>query len=103
MAKIFSDAIDENSENLGIPQLQTCGGFELLKCRQNCRDLTLIDCEWNAMTLKKFLGNQAKIYVRPIQRSLSTDLVNEHSEQEQSKAHCHYCRQMFSVRELREH
>nr|XP_034330272.1 uncharacterized protein LOC117690353 [Crassostrea gigas] len=103
MAKISSDAIDENSENLGIPQLQTCGGFELLKCRQNCRDLTLIDCEWNAMTLKKFLGNQAKIYVRPIQRSLSTDQVNEHSEQEQSKAHCHYCRQMFSVRELREH
>lgn len=45
MAKISSDAIDEKSENLGIPQLQTCGGFELLKCRQNCRDLTVIDCK----------------------------------------------------------
>jgi hypothetical protein len=107
MEKISSDALDEKSENknmyLGFPQLQTCGGFELLKCRQNCRELNVIDCEWNAKTLKTFLGNQAKIYVRPIQRSLSTDPVNEHLEQEYSKVNCHHCRKMFSVRELREH
>lgn len=57
--------------------------IELLKCIQNFLDLTVIDCEWNAMTLKKFLANLAKIYVRPIQRSLSADPVNEHNEQEQ--------------------
>ncbi|XP_061167403.1 uncharacterized protein LOC133176276 [Saccostrea echinata] len=107
MEKISSDAIDEKSENknmcLGFPQLQTCGGLELLKCRQNCRELKVVDCEWNARTLKTFLGNQAKIYVRPIQRSLSTDLVNEHNEQEHSKVNCRHCRKMLSVRELREH
>ncbi|VDH90130.1 Hypothetical predicted protein [Mytilus galloprovincialis] len=93
-ATCTSDNAD-GKKSLGFPQLKTSGGFELLKCRQNCRELCLIDCQWNAGTLKSYLGAQAKIYVRPIQKCLSTKPVNENSVPEQS--------QMFTVRELRNH
>jgi len=44
--KISSDCIKDN-ETIGFPKLKKCGRFELLKCHQNCRELTLIDCEWS--------------------------------------------------------
>lgn len=99
MDKISSDIVPatctsdnaNGKKSLGFPQLKTSGGFELLKCRQNCRELCIIDCQWNAGTLKSYLGAQAKIYVRPIQKCLSTKPVNENSVPEQSQVHCHGC------------
>ena len=59
--------------SLGFPQLKECGGFELLRCAANCRDLSVISCSWNAKDLRSSLGGgQGKIYLRPIQKSLST-------------------------------
>ena len=42
----------------GYSQLQNCTGFELMKCIPNCKVLEPLEC-------------QGKIYIRPIQRSLS--------------------------------
>lgn len=64
--KLSSDEL-KDGQTIGFPQLQSCGGFELLECKQNCRELTLITCKWDVMTLKSCLGNQSKIYLRPIQ------------------------------------
>ena len=58
--KLSSDEL-KDGQTIGFPQLQSCGGFELLKCKQNCREL--ITCKWDVMTLKSFLGNQSKIYI----------------------------------------
>ncbi len=43
--KIMSDVKDNDGVVLGSPQLQGIGGFEMLHCLPNCRDLQLIDCE----------------------------------------------------------
>ena len=84
----------------GFTQLQDCGGFELLQCRQNCRKLTLIDFEWSVKCLKAFLGYQAKLYVRPIQKSLSTEpLTSISSDANAEKMQCRICFQFFSIRE----
>jgi hypothetical protein len=103
MEKITSDAVDSNHNYIGFPKLKTCGGFELLKCRQNCRELSIIDCQWNARNLKLYLGSQARIYVRPIQQQLSVEPVRDTCDEEQPQVHCHGCRQMCSVKKLREH
>ena len=87
----------------GFPQLQDCGGFELLQCRQNSRTLTLIECEWSVKSLKTFLGYQAKIYVRPIQKNLSIEPIDTISESDSEKMQCQNCSQTFFIRELRGH
>ena len=71
--KITSDALDSQGEPDGFPALRTCGGFELMQCSPNCRDLTRITCAWNAKDLRANLGGgQGKMYLVPIQKSLST-------------------------------
>jgi hypothetical protein len=47
------------SLDLGFPQLQGIGGFEMLHCLPNCRDLRLIDCSWTVVKVK-FTGDQFK-------------------------------------------
>lgn len=95
----------KNGDTIGFPQLRNCGGFELLKCKQNCRELTLIICQWDVRSLKSCIGNQAKIYLRPIQHDLNTTPIKSNGGEETSvaKVHCKGCQNMFSVRELRTH
>jgi hypothetical protein len=35
-----------SAEVLGFPQLHNCGGFELMRCVANCRELVVIDGSW---------------------------------------------------------
>ena len=52
----------------GYPQLQDCGGFDLMKCIPNCKVLELIECQMSAKHQKTAAG-QSKIYIRPRQWS----------------------------------
>ena len=70
--KITSDTKDASGNTMGFPQLKHSGGFEMLRCFPNCRDLVEIDSCWSAKDLRSAIGGgQGKIYLRPIQRSLS--------------------------------
>ena len=51
-------------------QLQNCGGFELMKCIPNYKVLEPLEFKISGINLKVAAG-QGKIYIRPIQRSLS--------------------------------
>ena len=65
--KLTSDAKDEFGNTVGFPQLNTCGGLEMMQCLANCRDLSVHRCSWSVKDLKSAFGGQAKIYLRPIQ------------------------------------
>ncbi|CAB4037582.1 Hypothetical predicted protein, partial [Paramuricea clavata] len=101
--KITSDEKDATGNACGFPQLKTCGGFEMMRCQPNCRDLTVIDCSWNAKDLRSNLGGgQGKIYLRPIQKSLSTQPIVAESKSE-VKQKCYMCNEDVLVRNLRDH
>ncbi|XP_065934567.1 uncharacterized protein [Magallana gigas] len=99
---ITSDRSTENGQTIGFPQLNNCGGFELLKCTQNSRELSLIDCEWSVSQLKTYLGSQTKIYIRPVQTSLSTTPI-DNNFQIKTEEICKFCNKGFSIRNLRQH
>ena len=40
--KITSSDVDEDNRSIGFPQLIDCGGFELMTCFANSRDLNLL-------------------------------------------------------------
>lgn len=103
MEKICSNEKDENNEYIGFPQLKDCGGFELLRCQANSRSLTVIDCPWTVKSLKKFLGTQAKIYIRPIQRNLCTEPLTVETVDAEVTEACINCGQMIPVKNLRSH
>lgn len=100
--KILSDDKKENNEIVGFPQLRQGGGFELLQCLPNCRELTMINCHWAVTELKANLGSQSKMYVRPIQINLSTKPINPESRA-QVKQKCNGCKKEFMMNELRGH
>ncbi len=56
------------------PKLQDGGGFELLRCLPNSRELIVIGPKLanNPRLLKRRVGN-GRVYVRPIQRDLSLE------------------------------
>ena len=56
----------------GYPALQRGGGFELLRCSSNCRQLEVVKGKWDVTVF----GSQCKVYVRPIQNSLNVEPVN---------------------------
>ena len=47
--KILSADLNEENKTLGFPQLQDGGGFELLQCLSNCRQLSLTSCQWSVL------------------------------------------------------
>ena len=95
--KITSDAKDSD----GIPSLKTCGGFELMHCAQNYRDLTQMDCSWSAKNLQFSLSvGQGKIY--SVQKSLSTRSILE-TRVANLKEKCLFYKKQFPIRELRKH
>ena len=101
--KLTSDAKDEFGNTLGFPQLRTCGGFEMLQCLANCRDLSVIVTSWSVHDLKSALGGQAKIYFRPIQKNLSTRFQEPKRSESLLKEKCRWCQKPFLFSELREH
>ena len=65
------DHSDEQNRTLGFSQLRDCGGFELMTCKANSRDLLVLNCSFTASNIKsKIGGGQGKIYIRPIQRNI---------------------------------
>lgn len=100
--RIMSDEKSDNDEPIGFPQLRGKGGFELLRCLPNCRELRIIDCPWTVGNLKATLGSQSKIYVRPIQRNLATISI-EPDANIQIKEKCEGCQKEFTLNELRSH
>jgi hypothetical protein len=102
--KITSDEKDNVGNPLGFPALQSCGGFEMKQCTPNCRDLKLIDSSWNATALRANLGGgQGKIYLVPIQKSLSTKPLIQKSADSTLFERCNICNKEILVRELRKH
>ena len=67
MEKLQSDILTENTNPLsfeGFPQLKMCGGYEILQCMPNSKDLAIINCSLATRLLKqKIGGSQAKIYM----------------------------------------
>lgn len=63
------------------PKLECGGGFELLRCKPQSRDLVLLSprLSFNPRWLKRRVGN-GKVYIRPIQRDLC--LEEEAGEEE---------------------
>ena len=95
----------ESDETAGYPQLNNCRGFELLRYITNCKFLEPIDVVMSAKILKASAG-QGKIYIRPIQRSLSViPLKSETSSFSTSmlKEKCVYCLKEFPLQSLRAH
>ena len=101
--KLTTDAKDEFGNTLGFPQLRTCGGFEMLQCLANCRDLSVIGTSWSVRDLKSAFGGQAKIYLRPIQKNLSTRSQEPKRSESSLKEKCRWCQKPFLLSELREH
>ena len=50
--KITADTKDTNGDCMGFPQLKCCGGFEMMRCTPNCRELAVISCSWTAKDLR---------------------------------------------------
>jgi hypothetical protein len=100
--RIMSEEKADHGEPIGFPQLRQSGGLELLRCLRNCRELHIIDCPWSVSSLKATVGSQCKIYVRPIQKNLSTTPIKP-DVNVQVKEKCQGCNQEFILNELRSH
>ncbi|XP_052266335.1 uncharacterized protein LOC127868526 [Dreissena polymorpha] len=84
------------------PQMESIVGFELLRCLPNCRHLEVLDCNWDAMSLKTNVGGQSKIYIRPIQKNIATDNVDR-IPKEDTYEECTRCSTLLKIRDLRSH
>ena len=62
------------------PKLLGCGGFELLRCVANSRQLELISCNasQSPKLLKAIIGN-GRVFIRPIQKDLDLDPIVDKS------------------------
>ncbi|KAL5007947.1 hypothetical protein ScPMuIL_013528 [Solemya velum] len=91
------------SEITGFPKLKESGGFELLSCVSNCRNLEVLKCHWNVGSLKSALSAQTKIYIRPIQKNLKIDPEVNLPRSINLKEKCIQCNEEIDVAQLREH
>ncbi|CAC5422039.1 unnamed protein product [Mytilus coruscus] len=79
------------------------GGFKLLRCQSNCRQLQPINGRWSVEILKTIIG-QAKVFIRPIKKKLSTKPLEEVSENNTGiHEKCYQCEHFIAVCSLREH
>lgn len=89
----------------GFSKLSDCGGFEIMRCISNCRNLEVISFRRTPEVMKSFVGCQSKLYIRPIQRALSLEadnsLLTEASATITEK--CCHCEQIIPIDELRDH
>lgn len=95
---------DESGLTVGYPKLKGCGGFELLRCVPNCKLLEPISGCMDVENLKRSVG-QGKLYIRPIQNSLSILPLKDSARNSTSslKEKCVSCNQLFSVSILRDY
>ena len=100
--KLISGEKDDAGDVKGFPQLCKAGGFEMLHCLPNCRDVTPLKSSWAARELRCNLGGQSKIYLRPIQRNLSTESLTPQNSCV-VKEKCMSCKKEFPMSELRTH
>ena len=94
---------DEENLPVGYPQLADCGGFELMVCQSNSRQLTVLDCTPSTRALRARIGgSQSKVNIRPIQKNLSLKpIVKVKTFQRTDK--CFNCCKEFPVSLLRMH
>ena len=52
---MYNILTSEDLENGGLPKLTGCGGFELLQCTANCRDLEVLKFAMSVKELKNTL------------------------------------------------
>ena len=99
--EVYNKLTSADPENGGFPKLKDCGGFELLQCTANCRDLEVLKCAMSVKELKNHISGQGKIYIRPIQRSLSTIPLPPQRNESKIKEKCSVCSDIFYVKDLR--
>ena len=100
---VYNKLTSEDPENGGFPKLKGCGGFELLQCTANCRNLEVLKCAMSVKELKNHISGQGKIYIRPIQRSLSTIPLVPQRNESKIKEKRRVCSDIFYVKDLRKH
>lgn len=86
-----------------FPKLKESGGFELLRCSQNCRTLKPLECDWRPECIRQCLGSQSKIYIRPIQNHLETAPQPSNDTNEVLISKCNACNQEMDMTLLRDH
>ncbi|XP_071149970.1 uncharacterized protein [Mytilus edulis] len=86
-----------------FPQLKKSGGFELLRCAQNCRNLKVLECNWKPESIRQYIGQQAKIYLRPIQNDLETSPSTPEPNDDTYSVICEFCDNKMNIRMLRDH
>ena len=94
---------DEENLPVGHPKLADCGGFELVVCQRNSRQLTVLDCTLSTKDLRaRIRGSQSKVCIRPIQKNLNLKpIVKDKTSQRTEK--CFNCCKEFPVPSLRMH
>ena len=96
MDKITCSGLDDVGQPIGFPQLKDCGGYEMLHCVSGSKILKPIECCWSAKDLKANIGPQSKVYLRPIQKHLSTtSLVSKNGSQIKEK--CMSCNGLSEI------
>ena len=100
---MYNKLTSEDPENGGFPKLKGCGGFELLQCTANCRNLEVLKCAMSVKELKNHISGQGKIYIRPIPRSLSTIPLVPQRNESKIKEKRRVCSDIFYVKDLRKH
>ena len=101
--KLTSDAKDEFGNTSGFPQPRTSGGFEMLQCLANSKNISVSGTFWSFCDLQSALGGQAKIYPRPIQKNLSTRSEEPKRSESLLKEKRCCCQKPFLLSEMREH
>ncbi|XP_064387954.1 uncharacterized protein LOC135336110 isoform X1 [Halichondria panicea] len=96
-AKDFNEIIISS-----FSKLNGCGGFELLRCVPNTKDLELISpvIAASPKVLKSVIGN-GRVFIRPIQKSLDVNPIAGNSNELKEK--CLHCDIKVPVVDLRAH
>lgn len=83
--------------------LKKSGGFELLRCAQNCRNLKVLECNWKPESIRQYIGQLTKIYLRSIQNDLETSPSTPEPNDDTYSGMCEFCDNKMNVRMLRDH
>lgn len=77
---------------------------ELKFCSAHSKELVVINCNLSAQSIKENLGEgQGRVYIRPIQKSLSTTPFQPEDNNSSIKEECILCKGQFFLGELRRH
>lgn len=62
-----------------FPQLKACGGYTLMRLKDNSYDLVEIEYPAKGLNVSylKDILNQAKLYIRPLQRNIEDDISHK--------------------------